>query len=120
MNRRKTLKLLGAAGVAAVFGVAAIPEPSFAQDQKKMVTVVKIAGIPWFNALENGVKKAARISASMPRQPARPHLDPAQQVKLLEDLVAKKVDVTGLVPIDVKLAEPVLKRAQGLGFGHHS
>ena len=32
MNRRKTLKLLGAAGVAAVFGVAAIPEPSFAQD----------------------------------------------------------------------------------------
>ena len=100
MNRRKTLKLLGAAGVAAVFGVAAIPEPSFAQDQKKMVTVVKIAGIPWFNALENGVKKAARISASMPRQPARPHLDPAQQVKLLEDLFAKLV-LSGTQIVDV-------------------
>ena len=34
------------------------PRPVLAQDQKKMVTVVKIAGIPWFNALENGVKKA--------------------------------------------------------------
>lgn len=42
-------------------------------------------------------------------------------MKLLEDLVAKKVDVTGLVPIDVKLAEPVLKRAQeGWDSGHHS
>ena len=119
MNRRKTLKLLGAAGVAAVFGVAAIPELSYAQDQKKMVTVVKIAGIPWFNALENGVKKAGEDFGIDASTTGPPHLDPAQ-VKLLEDLVAKKVDVTGLVPIDVKLAEPVLKRAQGLGFGHHS
>ena len=80
------------------------------------MTVVRIAGIPWFNALENGAKKAGRdfgIDASVVG-PA--HLDPAQQVKLLEDLIAKKVDVIGLVPIDVKMAEPVLKRAQEAGI----
>ena len=64
MKRRETLKLFGAAAVAAAIGVAGIPGLSFAQDQKKMVTVVKISGIPWFNALENGVKKTIRISAS--------------------------------------------------------
>jgi simple sugar transport system substrate-binding protein len=44
------------------------------------------------------------------------NVDPAQQVKLLEDLIAKKVDVIGLVPLDVKVTEPVLKRAQAAGI----
>jgi simple sugar transport system substrate-binding protein len=87
-----------------------------AQAEKKMVVVVKIAGIPWFNALENGVKKGGtdlKVDASMVG-PA--NVDPAQQVKLLEDLIAQKVDVIGLVPLDVKVTEPVLKRAQEAGI----
>src|SRR5215212_2998104 len=115
MNRRMTLNLMGAAALAGAIGVAGISSLSFAQDQKKMVVVVKIAGIPWFNALENGVKKAGTdfgIDASMVG-PA--NVDPAQQVKLLEDLIAQKVDVIGFVPLDVKVAEPVLKRAQEAG-----
>ena len=97
-------------------GVAGIPGLSFAQDQKKMVMVVKISGIPCFNALENGVKKAGTdfgIDASVVG-PA--NLDPAQQVELLEDRIAQKVEVIRLVPIDVKVAEPVLKRAQEAGI----
>lgn len=113
MQRRSTLKLIGAAALAGALGVSGF---ALAQDQKKMVTVVKIAGIPWFNALENGIEKAAAdfsIDASMVG-PA--NVDPAQQVKLLEDLIAQKVDVIGLVPLDVKVAEPVLKRAQEAGI----
>jgi simple sugar transport system substrate-binding protein len=113
MNRRETLKLMGGAAVA---GVAGLPAwPALAAD-KTMVTVVKIAGIPWFNALEKGVQKGAtdfKIDATMVG-PA--NVDPAQQVKLLEDLIAKKVDVIGLVPLDVKVTEPVLKRAQAAGI----
>lgn len=113
MQRRSTLKLIGAAALVGALGVSGF---ALAQDQKKMVTVVKIAGIPWFNALENGIEKAAgdfSIDASMVG-PA--NVDPAQQVKLLEDLIAQKVDVIGLVPLDVKVAEPVLKRAQEAGI----
>ncbi len=113
MNRRGTLKFLGATVLAGAVGLSNF---AWAQDQKTMVTVVKIAGIPWFNALENGIKKAATdfsIDASMVG-PA--NVDPAQQVKLLEDLIAQKVDVIGLVPLDVKVAEPVLKRAQEAGI----
>jgi simple sugar transport system substrate-binding protein len=113
MERRDALKLIGATALAGAVGV---PGLAWAQDQKTMVTVVKIAGIPWFNALENGIEKGATdfgIDASMVG-PA--NVDPAQQVKLLEDLIAQKVDVIGLVPLDVKVAEPVLKRAQEAGI----
>jgi len=113
MDRRDALKLIG---VTAIIGAAGMPGFALAQDQKTMVTVVKIDGIPWFNALENGIEKAAQdfgIDASMVG-PA--NVDPAQQVKLLEDLIAQKVDVIGLVPLDVKVAEPVLKRAQEAGI----
>ena len=113
MNRRKTLKALGSAAMASAAGLGS--HVVFAANAT-MVTVVKIAGIPWFNALEKGVKKGAKdfnIDASMVG-PA--NVDPAQQVKLLEDLIAKKVNVIGLVPLDVKVCEPVLKRAQAAGI----
>src|SRR6202051_2750551 len=113
MDRRQTLKLIG--GAAAMAG-AGLPGLAFAEAQKEMVTVVKIAGIPWFNALEKGVAKGGKdfnVDASMVG-PA--NVDPAQQVKLLEDLIAKKVNVIGLVPLDVKVTAPVLKRAQEAGI----
>jgi len=113
MNRRETLKLMGATAIAAAAGLPA--RLAFAAEPT-MVVVVKIAGIPWFNALESGVKKAGaefKIDASMVG-PA--NVDPAQQVKLIEDLIAKKVNVIGLVPLDNKVTEPVLKRAQEAGI----
>jgi simple sugar transport system substrate-binding protein len=113
VNRRKTLKALGGAAMASAAGLTS--HLAFAANST-MVTVVKIAGIPWFNALEKGIKKGAKdfnIDASMVG-PA--NVDPAQQVKLLEDLIAKKVTVIGLVPLDVKVCEPVLKRAQAAGI----
>ena len=113
MNRRETLKLMGSAVAVSATGLSSTIAVAATQT---MVTVVKIAGIPWFNAVEKGIKKGAvdfAIDASMVG-PA--NVDPAQQVKLLEDLIAKKVNVIGLVPLDVKVCEPVLKRAQAAGI----
>ena len=113
MDRRKTIKALGGAALA---GAAGLTGRVVFAATATMVTVVKIAGIPWFNAVEKGIQKGAKdfdIDASMVG-PA--NVDPAQQVKLLEDLIAKKVTVIGLVPLDVKVCEPVLKRAQAAGI----
>jgi len=44
------------------------------------------------------------------------HGDPAEQVKLIEDLIAKKVNAIGLLPLDVKVLTPVLKRARDAGI----
>ena len=41
--------------------------------------------------------------------------DPAQQVRAVEDLIAKKVKVIGVVPNDAKVLEPVFDRAKGPG-----
>jgi len=112
MQRRQALKLAGAAALAGATGLPRIA----AAAEKTMVVVVKIAGIPWFNLLERGVKQAGSrfgVDASM-IGPA--NVDPAQQVKLVEDLIAKKVDFIGLVPLDVKVLQPVLARAQARGI----
>jgi simple sugar transport system substrate-binding protein len=42
--------------------------------------------------------------------------DPAQQVRLVEDLVAKKVKLIAVVPNDAKALEPMFKRAQAAGI----
>jgi simple sugar transport system substrate-binding protein len=113
MNRRKTLKALGGAAMAGAAGLTG--RIAFAANPS-MVTVVKIAGIPWFNALEKGIKKGATDFSMDASMVGPANVDPAQQVKLLEDLIAKKVTVIGLVPLDVKVCEPVLKRAQAAGI----
>src|ERR1700760_1316505 len=105
MDRRQTLKVIG--GAVALAG-AGLPGVAFAQVRKEMVTVVKIAGIPWFNAVEKGIQKGAKDFSINATMVGPANVDPAQQVKLLEELIAKKVDVIGLVPLDVKVCGPLL------------
>jgi simple sugar transport system substrate-binding protein len=42
--------------------------------------------------------------------------DPALQAKLIEDVIAQKVDVLGLVPLDANVCAPLLKRAHEAGI----
>ncbi len=111
MNRRDTLKLLGISAASAV-----VPLSARSAAEPTMVTVVKITGIPWFNLVDRGLVRGGKkfdVDVSM-TGPA--HVDPAQQVKLVEDLIARKVNVIGLVPLDVKVLAPVLQRAQQAGI----
>src|SRR3984957_12293809 len=111
MNRRDMLRVSGATLVA-----TAIPGAAFAQQKKTMVMVVKIIGIPWYNLVEQGLKKAGaefNLDVSMV---GPSNIDPAQQVRLVEDLIARKVDYIGLVPLDEKVMQPVLERAQAAGI----
>lgn len=111
MNRRDTLKLLGISAASAV-----VPLSARSASEPTMVTVVKITGIPWFNLVDRGLVRGGKkfdVDVSM-TGPA--HVDPAQQVKLVEDLIARKVNVIGLVPLDVKVLAPVLQRAQQAGI----
>jgi simple sugar transport system substrate-binding protein len=78
--------------------------------------VVGKVKIPWFDNVEKGVLKAKAdlgVDASIINPTTD---DPAEQVRAIEDLIAKKVDVIGVVPNDGKALEPVLKRAQDSGI----
>ena len=78
--------------------------------------VVKIGGIPWFNAMEEGIHKRAEELGVTAEMIGPVSADPALQVQAIEDLIAKGVDVIGVVPNDEAALEPVLKKARDAGI----
>jgi simple sugar transport system substrate-binding protein len=113
ITRRAALAALGGGVVAST--LTGTLGSAYAADPRVGI-VVKIGGIPWFNAMEVGIKKAApefKMDAWMvgPTQ-----ADAAQQVRAIEDLIARKVAVIGIVPNDSAALEPVLGRARAAGI----
>lgn len=74
-----------------------------------VAVVVKIGGIPWFNAMEAGIKKAGAELGIEAWMIGPTEADAAQQVRAVEDLIARKVKVIAVVPNDAKALEPVFK-----------
>ena len=100
-------------------GVAALlmAGPAFASADKPVIgVVVKIGGIPWFNAMEAGIKKKSAELGVKAFMVGPTSADPALQVRAVEDLIAQKVDVIGVVPNDAEVLEPVLERARAAGI----
>ncbi|MCY4460892.1 MAG: substrate-binding domain-containing protein [Albidovulum sp.] len=81
-----------------------------------MGVVVKIGGIPWFNAMENGIKERAAEIGMDAWMVGPTSADPALQVRAIEDLIAQGVDVIGVVPNDETALEPVLQKARDAGI----
>ncbi len=101
------------AGVAALI----VTGPAFASPDKPVIgVVVKIGGIPWFNAMDAGIKKKAAELGVKAFMVGPTSSDPALQVRAIEDLIAQKVDVIGVVPNDAEVLEPVLERARAAGI----
>ena len=109
------MKRLLAAAVAASF-VLASSFAALAADAAKVGVVVKIGGIPWFNAMEDGIKKRAAELGVEAEMIGPVSADPALQVQAIEDLIAKGVKVIGVVPNDESALEPVLKKARDAGI----
>lgn len=82
----------------------------------KVGVVVKIGGIPWFNAMENGITARAKELGNEGFMVGPTSADPALQVRAVEDLIAQGVDVIGVVPNDAAALEPVLKKARDAGI----
>ncbi|AWB48148.1 LacI family transcriptional regulator [Gemmobacter aquarius] len=108
----KSVKLL--AVLAASASILALP--AAAQDSKKIATVVKIAGIQWFNRMEEGVKQYATDTGNDAFQVGPAQADPQQQAALIEDMIAQGVNALAVVPMSPEALEPVLKRAMDAGI----
>src|SRR3954469_9976671 len=101
------------AGVVAL----AFTGPAWASPEKPVIgVVVKIGGIPWFNAMDMGIKKKGAELGVKAFMVGPTSADPALQVRAIEDLIAQKVDVIGVVPNDAEVLEPVLERARAAGI----
>lgn len=87
-----------------------------AKEEYEIAVVVKLVGIPWFNAMEQGVVAAGKELGVNAYLTGPPEADEAQQVKVVEDLISKGVDAIGVVPNDAKSLEPVFKKAREKGI----
>ncbi len=92
------------------------PAAEEAQEEYEIAVVVKITGIPWFNRMEEGVVQAAEELGVNAYQVGPADADPAQQVRVVEDLISKGVDAIAVVPNDAKSLEPVFQKARDAGI----
>ncbi len=95
---------VAAAGVAVADKVYNIP------------TIVKIAGIQWFNRMDTGVKKFATDTGNNSYEVGPAKADAQLQVQLVEDMIAKKADAITVVPFSPEALEPVLEKARAAGI----
>ncbi len=82
----------------------------------EIAVVVKIAGIPWFNRMAEGVEQAAKDLGVNAYLIGPSTADPAPQVKMVEDLIARGVDAICVVPNDAKALKPVFEKARKKGI----
>ncbi len=81
---KKFTSILAGAVIAASTAVSA-----WAQDVPTMGIVVKIGGVPWFNAMEIGIKEKAAELGVDATMIGPTSTDPALQVGAIEDLIAQ-------------------------------
>ncbi len=82
----------------------------------EIAVVVKIAGIPWFNRMAEGVNQAAKELGVNAYLIGPTTADAASQVKMVEDLVARGVNAICVVPTDASALAPVFSRARQKGI----
>ena len=81
-----------------------------------MATVVKVDGIAWFDRMREGVKEFGQLTGDDVWMVGPSHADAAEQVQLVENLIAQGVDAICIVPFSVEAVEPVLKKARDRGI----
>ncbi|MER8849790.1 substrate-binding domain-containing protein [Mesorhizobium australicum] len=109
--------MLGKAILVAALGAVLFVTAIDAQAKDvKVGVVVKIGGIPWFNAMETGIKEKSKELGDDGFMVGPTSADPALQVRAIEDLIAQGVNAIGVVPNDANVLEPVLKKARDAGI----
>ena len=88
-----------------------------AEDKPSIVTVVKVTGENWFIRMDEGVVAYGKDNPNVDASQIGPaKADAAQQSRIIEDLVAKKVSAIAVVPMDPTALEGVLRRAAQRGI----
>ena len=103
--------IIGAAIVAGSAGTLV------AQEKPVIATVVKISGIPWFDRMNTGVEAYQKANPDVVATQSGPATaDAAQQLQIVQDLVAKGVNALAVVPMDPAVLEGTFKRAMERGI----
>ncbi len=116
MNARNTL----VRALALVAAIAACPSPNiYASDAKpKVALVMKSLANEFFQTMEEGAKAHQKQHASeydLIANGIKDETDTAAQIKIIQQMIAEKVDAIVLAPADSKALVPVVKQAVDKG-----
>ena len=114
MNKRFVINMVSSL----LLGAALISAPLQAAE-KVVVNISKVDGMPWFNRMGEGVVEAGKAFGVNASQVGPSSTDAPQQVKIIEDLIARKVNAITIVPNDANVLEPVFKKARDAGIVEH-
>lgn len=99
------------------FALAGGQGEAAADDQSYTIaTVVKVDGIAWFDRMRVGVEEYGEETGHDTFLLGPAQADAAEQVRIIEDLIAQGVDAITVVPFSVEAVEPVLARARDEGI----
>jgi simple sugar transport system substrate-binding protein len=101
---------------AAAFAASFVDKVVASDALPRMVVVHKQVNTPGIQIIGQGVIKGGKefgVDASITGPTT---LDPAQQLKVVQDLIAQKVDILGIVPLDVNVLGETLKGAMDAGI----
>lgn len=96
--------------VLVVWSVAATAAPI------RVAFVPKLVGIPYFNAMEEGGKRAAADLGVEFIYTGPVTADPARQVEIIDNLITRGVDVIAVAPNDPGSVGPILQKARDQGI----
>ena len=82
----------------------------------KIVTVVKLVGVGWFERMRTGVGTYATASGANATLTGADDASPEKQVRIIQDLIAQHPDAITVVPNSPQSLEGVLKQAQAAGI----
>lgn len=82
----------------------------------RMVNVVKLVGVGWFDRMEIGVTEFAAETGIDATQTGADDASPEKQVKVIQDLLAQKPSAVTVVPNSPEALEATLKRARDQGI----
>ena len=81
-----------------------------------IANVPKMIGITWWDRMDWGNKEFAKETGNEVYQVGSTTADAAEQVKVLEDVIAQGIDALNIIALSPEACEPVLKKAQDAGI----
>jgi simple sugar transport system substrate-binding protein len=82
----------------------------------KIVTVVKLLGVGWFDRMNQGIKEFAGETGAKASMTGADDASPEKQIKIIQDLIAERPTAITVVPNSPEALEGVLKQAQSAGI----
>lgn len=128
MRKVKSLAILAVGAIilaacATGTGSSASAGGTIAPSDMRIVTVVKLLGVGWFDRMETGIQEFATETGIDATMTGADDASPEKQVKIIQDLIPQKPTAITVVPNSPESLEGVLKQARDAGIitvGHEA